>query len=154
MKKKGFSLLEIIMAMAFMMVALVSVFWMNSASNKGSMDAYYEFMAFSLAREAIEVFRGFGYDCLNNYASGASSHPNYPVNSGAQPIKSSITDEIQRPAEAELFQREIKLKHFNSGNINAIRMTVIISIAGQSRASVWMSRDSVQLEAVIVEQPK
>ena len=60
----GLSLLEIVIAMFFMSIAILSFFTMNQASNQSSMDAYYEFLAFSLAREPIEVFRGFGYDYL------------------------------------------------------------------------------------------
>lgn len=142
-------MLEIIMAMAFMTVALLSVFWMNRASNQGSMDAYFEMLAFSLAREPIEVFRGFGYRCVEKYLNGSSPPKEFKI--GTTNIDFGNT---KYPAEAKFFDRSIELKPVISGKIKAIQVTVTVSTAGQSRASKWMSRNSVKLEGIIVEQPK
>ena len=139
--------------MAFMSVAMLSMFWMNRASNKGSMDAYYELLAFSLAKEPIEVFRGFGYDCVKQIAEGKVASPKRYKIGSAEPITFDDTDMLQYPAEAKLFQRQIDLKP-ESGGVNAIRITVTVSNIGQSRAAVWMSRNSVKLEGLIVESPR
>lgn len=152
--KKAFSLLEIVMAMAFMSVALLSMFWMNRASNKGSMDAYYELLAFSLAKEPIEVFRSFGYDCVRQIADGNVASPKRYKIGSAEPITFDDTDMLQYPAEAKLFQRRIDLKVEQSGSVNAVRVTVTVSNVGQSKAAVWMSRNAVKLEGLIVESPK
>ena len=154
MKRRAFSLLEIIIAMAFLSVAILSMFWMNRASNQGSMDAYYEFLAFSLAREPIEIFRGFGYDYLKMIADGNVAPPAwYPVGS-FKDIDFSLMSDMQYPAEARLFQRQIELTPVNSGKLNGMRIKVTVAVKGQSRVEVWMSRKSVSLESIVMERPK
>ncbi len=154
MKKRGFSLLEVIIAMAFLSVAILSMFWMNRASNQGSMDAYYEFLAFSLAREPIEVFRGFGYDYLKMIADGNVSPPAwYPVGT-MKDIEFSLMSDMQYPAEARLFQRLIELTPVTAGKLQGMRIKVTVAVKGQSRVEVWMSRKAVSLESLVMERPK
>lgn len=161
MKNKGFTLLEILIAMAFMTVAMLGMFSMNQMSNRGSMDAYYEFLAFSLAREPIEVYRNFGYDYLKSLTTGHTALKFYPI--GKRSIKQDVGVPgylIDYPAEAAMFDREIILKPITilSGakDINAIKITVIVSTAnldGKSKAQAWLSRQQVKLESIVVEQP-
>jgi len=154
MKRRAFSLLEIIIAMAFLSVAILSMFWMNRASNQGSMDAYYEFLAFSLAREPIEIFRGFGYEQLKVIADGNIAPPAwYPIGSFKN-IEFDLMSDMQYPAEARLFERLIELIPVSSGNINGIRIKVTVAAKGQSRVEVWMSRKSVSLESIVMERPR
>ncbi len=154
MKKRGFSLLEVIIAMAFLSVAILSMFWMNRASNQGSMDAYYEFLAFSLAREPIEVFRGFGYDYLKMIADGNVSPPSwYPVGA-MKDIEFDLMSDMQYPAEARLFQRLIELTPVTAGKLKGMRIKVTVAVKGQSRVEVWMSRKAVSLESLVMERPK
>ncbi|MDD2999083.1 MAG: hypothetical protein PHV05_08495 [Candidatus Riflebacteria bacterium] len=154
MKKRAFSLLEIIIAMAFLSVAILSMFWMNRASNQGSMDAYYEFLAFSLAREPIEVFRGFGYDYLKMIADGSVSPPAWYSVGALKDIDFDFMSDMQYPAEARLFQRMVELSPVASGKLNGIRIKVTVAVKGQSRVEVWMSRKSVSLESIVMERPK
>ncbi len=147
-------MLEIIIAMAFLSVAILSMFWMNRASNQGSMDAYYEFLAFSLAREPIEIFRGFGYEQLKMIADGNIAPPAwYPIGSFKN-IEFDLMSDMQYPAEARLFERLIELIPVSSGNINGIRIKVTVAAKGQSRVEVWMSRKSVSLESIVMERPR
>lgn len=147
-------MLEIIIAMAFLSVAILSMFWMNRASNQGSMDAYYEFLAFSLAREPIEIFRGFGYEHLKMVADGNISPPAwYPIGSFKN-IEFDLMSDMQYPAEARLFERLIELTPVSSGNLNGIRIKVTVAAKGQSRVEVWMSRKSVSLESLVMERPR
>ena len=139
--------------MAFLSIAILSIMWMNRSSNQGSMDAYYEFLAFSLAREPIEIFRGFGYKCLKEIADGNVSPPSrYPVGAFAN-IDFDAMSDLQYPSEARLFQRQIELTPVNSGNLNGIRIKVTVAAVGQSKVDVWMSRKSVSLEALVMERP-
>ncbi|MGM0599686.1 MAG: type IV pilus modification PilV family protein, partial [Candidatus Rifleibacteriota bacterium] len=112
-RKKAFTMLEIVIAMAFLSIAILSILWMNKASNEGSMDAYYEFLAFSLAREPIEIFRGFGYDSLEEIVDhNVSPVSRYPL--GEADIDFDATSDLQYPAEARLFKREIELSKVSS----------------------------------------
>ncbi len=159
--RKGFTLLEVLIAMVFMTVAMLGMFSMNQMSNRGSMDAYYEFLAFSLAREPIEVYRNFGYDYLLSLTTGHSPLKFYPI--GKTSLKQFVGIpgyELDYPAEAAMFDREIILRPINinsdGATINAIKITVLVSLAnleGKSRAQAWMSRQEVKLESIIVERP-
>lgn len=158
-KKRGFSMLEIVIAMAFLSIAILSILWMNRSSNQGSMDAYYEFLAFSLAREPIEIFRGFGYDCLKDIAENKVSPPSrYPVvgnpASGFVDIEFDSMSDLQYPAEARLFQRKIELTDISSGDLQGIKIKVTVAAKGQSKVDVWMSRKAVSLESMVMERPK
>ncbi|MFZ5949220.1 MAG: type IV pilus modification PilV family protein [Candidatus Rifleibacteriota bacterium] len=153
-RRRAFSLLEIVIAMAFLSIAILSVLWMNRSSNQGSMDAYYEFLAFSLAREPIEIFRGFGYDCLKDIVNGNTSPPShYPVGSFID-IDFDAMSDMQYPAEARLFQRQIELTSISSGGLNGIKIKVTVAARGQSKVDVWMSRKAVTLESLVMERPK
>jgi hypothetical protein len=135
---------------------------MNQASNRGSMDAYYEFLAFSLAREPIEVYRNFGFDYLRYLEAGHSGLKFYPID------KVSLKDfiglpglDIEYPAEAAFFDREISLEPLtiDSGSkpINAIKIKVTVSTAnldGKSKAQAWLTKQEISLESIVVEPPK
>lgn len=154
-KTLGMSLLEVIIAMFFMSIAILSFFTMNQASNKSSMDAYYEFLAFSLAREPIEVFRGFGYDYLASILFEDASPPAwYSIDSNFHDIQFKPTADMQYPAEASLFQRNIQLESVAKGNLKAIKIKVTVAVKGQSRAEIWMRKKTVQLESIVMERPK
>lgn len=154
-KKKAFTLIEIIIGMAMFMMVLLSIFMMNQSSNQSSMDAYYEILAFSLAREPIEVFRGLGYDtvvkiCRDNNLSPAL----YKVGEFTA-IEYNPGIELQYPAEAENFQRKIELKESVSENGSKyVNITVTVAVKGQSKAENWLSRKSVILQSCIMERPK
>ena len=93
MKRKAFTLVEILIAMFLMSVVILSIFLLNQSANKSSMDAYYEMLCFSLAREPIEVFRGFGYKTMEDIVKDPSLAPKfYPVNAGFVAIKSNFED--------------------------------------------------------------
>ena len=148
----GFSFVEFLVAMMILSVSILAMLWMSSYSKKGSMDTYYEFLAFSLAREPIEVFRAYGYDWLNEY----DSHPlaKYPVNVGPAPLGNNPTDPDQHPFEASQFVREISVNPVDHQNLKALKVTVAVSPAGKNRVDTWLRKDTVQLEAIIVETPK
>ena len=154
MSKKGFTLIEIVFAMAILAVAALSMFMLNRSSNQQAMDSYYEFLAFSLAREPIEVFRGFGYDSLRMIADGNVSPPAaYKINS-MQNIEFNRFAEIQYPAEASMFKRMIELKPVSHGNLKAISIKVTVAAKSMSRIEVWMRNRTVSLESLVLERPR
>lgn len=151
-KRKAFTLMEIIIAMALMMVVILSIFMLNQTSNKSSMDAYFETLCFSLAREPIEVFRGLGYETV---LAISKNHKLCPA-----PYKigefTNITFDpklaLQYPADAESFQRRIDLTPNSSGKYINIKVTV--APRNMSKAEVWFRKESIILESNIVWKPK
>lgn len=120
------------------------------------MDAYYQFLAFNLAKEPIEVFRAFGYDWLENYNSHVLAK--YPAEFTSNPTPQAIVDQSsdldQHPFEAGLFQRSISLEKTTVAGINAVKITVSVSPAGYNRVDVWLQKNLIKLSSVIVEGPK
>ncbi len=153
-KKKAFTLIEIVIGMAMFLIVLLSIFMLNQSSNQSSMDAYYEILAFSLAREPIEVFRGFGYDTVLKICRGEISPALYKVGD-YEAIEYNPGIDLQYPAEAENFQRKIDLEEKQSPDgIKYVKIVVTVGVKGQSKAENWLSRKSVVLQSSIMERPK
>ena len=148
-KKSGMTLTEVMIAVFFLAVAVLGYLTLNQMSNKGTMDAYYECLAFSLAREPIEIFRGIGYDAiLNNRPTW------YPADGTAHDIPMDLSD-LQYPAESELFQRTIYIEEIGTEKgKRGVKVTVTVSAKGQSKAEMWMNGTSVTLSSIIMEQIK
>lgn len=153
-KKKAFTLIEIVIGMAMFLIVLLAIFMLNQSSNQSSMDAYYEILAFSLAREPIEVFRGFGYDTVLKICNKEISPALYKVGE-YQDIEYNPGIDLQYPAEAENFTRKIDLEAETSSNgTKYIKIVVTVGVKGQSKAENWLSRKNVILQSCIMERPK
>ena len=155
-KKRAMSLIEVLIAMFFLSVAVLSYFVLNQISNKGTMDAYYEMLAYSLAREPIEIYRGLGYDYLNGILFENKKPPDwYPINCGLCDITIDPLSDMQYPAEAALFQRSIDIsRETSSDGIKGINIVVVVSAKGQSKAERMFGNRELSLESFIMESPK
>lgn len=156
-RRKAMSLIEVLIAVFFLSVAVLSYFVLNQMSNKGTIDAYYEMLAYSLAREPIEVFRGLGYDYLSGIVLGETKPPEwYPTNVGPKDIVMDPLSDLQYPAEAALFQRNIELDFDTSkdGTIKGISVVVTVEPKGESKAEKWLGNRTFSLKSFIVECPK
>jgi hypothetical protein len=153
MKKQGFSLIEALVAMVFLAVAILSLLDLNRLSNKMTMDSYYEFMALQLAREPIEIFRGFGYSRLKSLDT--SPLPDFPLEE-----TKNLKDLPPKwyPRETGAFHRQISLKHEEwtrpDGKISrAFRVKVTVGPSHESWVKTWLTRQTIVLESLIWEQP-
>ena len=143
----GFSIIEVLVALTFLMVALVGMFSIFSSSNRGSMDAYRETYARSLALEALEWVSGLGYEGL----AAVNSVPNNPIAQRLglgtfSPISSVLLDDgtsINYPEEYRQFERQIQLVHYPADRLFLIRVTV----RGNARAT--FRRGSIVLEKLV-----
>jgi type II secretory pathway pseudopilin PulG len=150
----GFTLIEILIAMMFMSFAILSYLWLNQASSRGAMDAYYELLAFSLAREPIEIYRGLGYEQLDRYiVHGDAPLPRYPLGAWT-PLTDDPFSSVQYPPEALQFSRHISLTPVNQHGVKAIRITSTVAPKGQSRVELWLTRRAITLESLVMERPK
>ena len=157
-KRKAFTLMEIIIAMALIAVVILSIFMINKNANETSMDAYYEMLAFSLAREPIEIYRGFGYETLSKINKDNSlALPQYPIGKLTpivfDPLQSNKG--IQYPPDAERFQRLIELNEdISRNNQKYISIRVTVMPLGLTKADIWLSRKSIILDSNIMESSK
>ncbi|MFZ2957903.1 MAG: hypothetical protein WA705_13530 [Candidatus Ozemobacteraceae bacterium] len=152
--KKGFSLVEVIIAMIFFALVLLGFLNVASSANRQSMDAYYEFTAMQAALEPLEIFRAAGFDLVAEYAKHPL--PEYPL--GWNELRDRPGAAMQHPIEWEMFQREIVIDPPQplptTPNRRSVRIRVRVQPRQASRAAAWLSRDGVTVESLIVELPR
>lgn len=155
MKKNShaFTLVEIMLAMFMLAIVILGLFTLNQSSSKSSMDAYYQMLAYSLAREPIEIFRGFGFDIVNKIEKKEIAVP-APYNKIGEyvEIKFDPKVELQYPNDAEYFQRRIDLEPIN--NNKGILITVSVARKGATKAELWMRNKTIVLKSIIMERKK
>lgn len=151
-KRKAFTLMEIVIAMALMSVVILSIFMINQQAQKNSMDAYYEMLAFSLAREPIEVYRGLDYETVLKISQNPKlAHEWYKIGE-KQPITYDPAKPLQYPPDAENFQRSIELVYDEKSKF--VKIIVTVEPKGQTKAASMLKRNAVVLESNIMERPK
>lgn len=108
----GFTFIEILVAVIFLMSALVYLFSLISSSNRATVDSYQETIAYELANETIEWVAGMGFRSLltalkyspNQLASigvGGYQHvENFQLDDGSQ---------THYPEDYKLFERCVEL---------------------------------------------
>ncbi|MFZ2958445.1 MAG: prepilin-type N-terminal cleavage/methylation domain-containing protein [Candidatus Ozemobacteraceae bacterium] len=142
----GFTMIEVLIAVTIMAVALLGLLTLNSSSNRGAMDAYFELLGVQLAQEPIEVFQTFGYSWVDAYRDDLTD---YPLN-----VWKDIPPAARYPAEATMFQRRIELTQLTENGLNFYRMCVRVAPKGDNRVKNWLSRPEISMEALIAERPK
>lgn len=143
--RKAFSLVEVMFAAALLAVAVLPLLWMTRYSNQSSMDAYYELLAMTLAKEPIEIFRSLGYETLAS--NPKAPHPDFPI--GEQQIPG---DGIKRPVEASAFKRKIDLEILPAEKV--ARVVVKVFPSGQNRVWTWMKDNTITMETLIFSKIK
>lgn len=131
-KRRGFTLIEILIVAVLLAVGLLPLLMVNRSSNKLTLDAYYEFLAVQLAQEPIEVFRSVGYPECENLA-------NYRIGS----IEPVSNQDGRYPVEVEMFERQITLTRQDP----LCLVTVRVFPKADSSARAWMRQGK---EAVIM----
>ncbi len=154
-RSAAFTLIEIVIALAFMALALLGFLVVASSANRQSMDAYYEFAALQAALEPIEVFRACGFELMESYVS----HPLEEYPPGLHELKDKPGSAVQHPVEWEMFQREITVEPPvqlpSAGNRRAVRVRVRVQPIESTRAAGWLTRPGgVAVESLIVELPR
>ena len=137
MKRRGFSLIEVLIAGVILVVALLPLLLLNRSSNQLTLDAYYEFLAVQLAQEPIEVFRAVGYPACR-------SLPNYPVDS----YEAIDPNDSRYPAEAGMFDRLISLD-LSRPPLCVVTVQVFPRAATGARAWLRRGRDAIVAKGVI-----
>jgi len=153
-RRKGVSMIEVMMGMLFLAWALIGYMSLMSATNKGAMDAYYEFQAFQIAQEPLEILQAFGFKWVKaNYcSSNMNTLGMYPHKTwhDINPLHSTIY-----PADVDAFQRYIEVEEVANGGSKGLQVTVSVKPKDQSRAMAWLSGGkNVNLSTLILEQPQ
>ncbi|MBI3038321.1 prepilin-type N-terminal cleavage/methylation domain-containing protein [bacterium] len=147
-RNKGFSLIELLIAIFFLAIALLAFLVLSSYSNRGTMDAYAEIMALSLAREPIEIARTLGFKWLQKFKDKS------PFKERFGTIKEK---DFKYPEDAHLFNRTVKISDppikikLNGKDVAA---ALCITVEVKMREG-WarQSKDKVVLHALIWDSP-
>lgn len=133
-RKRGFTLLEMIIATLYLMTCLVYLFTFFSSFGKSSLDSYHETMAYLLAKEGIELVTCMGYEELikvyrnENIGSLPVNFTNFltePVPS--EPWRDDQNRPIVYPNDYLAFNRQIIFDLVDE-TVGLIRVTVRVSL--------------------------
>lgn len=155
MRRRAFSLIEILIACFLLAVVLLSLLWMNRHSHLSSMDAYYEGIAMSVAREPLEIFRGMGYAWLDLYRQGKADLTESPLLKAfphGEWFDLAEAEPGLYPAEACDLKRRIMVTPADAEGIKGFAITVEIAPSRQTRVDTWLSRDFVTLKSYVTEK--
>lgn len=153
MKRKGFSLVEVLIGLVIMQIALLSFFMINESSNSKSMDAYYEFLAHSLGKEIIEFTHGMGYE----WAEKFSANPDlFPLDTWHGILEKPIFPAAPADSyfrEVESFERRVNFKKVEKSG-KGFLITVDIRVKEKGRARAWLSRNFISYTTIVMEKPQ
>lgn len=150
MKRKGFSLIEVLIGLVIMSVALLSFFLINESSNTQSMDAYYEFLAHSLGKELVEFTQGMGYEWALKFMDAPDI---FPLGTWHGVLEKPIFSDTSYFREAESFERRVNFKKVEKSG-KGVLVTVDIRVKEKGRASSWLSRNFISYTTIVMEKPQ
>jgi prepilin-type N-terminal cleavage/methylation domain-containing protein len=150
LKRKGFSLIEVLIGLLIMQIALLSFFLINESSNTQSMDAYYEFLAHSLGKEIVEFSQGMGYEWAKTYIDKPDL---FPLDEWHGILASPVFSETSYFREADSFERRVSFQKVSKSG-EGILIKVDIRVKDSNRASAWLTRDSISYSTIVMEKPQ
>jgi prepilin-type N-terminal cleavage/methylation domain-containing protein len=139
---RGFSLVEVVVAVAIFSSAVLGIILMQNSSQRATLNAYYEFLGVSLAREPLELLRGRGFRWLKENIGQLEKFEESLV-----PEKwfSFPGEGMDYPCEAALFKRRIEIESLKNPNPDALPpgeeldgFSIIVHVMPQNQSS-WFS---------------
>lgn len=151
-KFRGFSLIEILIAIFILSIISSGIFLFITGANRSSMDSYFEFMAMQVAKEPVEVFKCFGYSRV----SKAQTQPiaDYLLNQWQEVEQFSNETGIDRPEETEFFERLIEATPFEDSGLKGVIVKVSVRAFKPGKAKTYVRKGIVEFSGIIWEQPQ
>lgn len=144
--RDGFSFIEILVAMIFLAIVTVSIFSFVTSSGRGTLDAYRETIAYSIALETLEWVAGLGYERLLAAQLAPTPALEQLGTTGFAGMDSVTRDDggmIAYPDEYRVFERKTELIHLPAEKLILIKVTV------QPVAGTTIGRGSIVLEKLV-----
>ena len=143
----GFSFLEVIMAIIFLMVCLAFLYSAFSSSTRGTADSYRETIAYTIACEAIEWTAGLGYerlvDAVETPGSEISNRLGIGTFKSLESVKYDDGTQIRYPEDYAHFERMVELLPDPGNRLVLVRVTV------RPREFGFIRRQGIVLERVV-----
>lgn len=149
LKRRGFSFVEVLIGMVILQIALLSFFLINQSSSSQSMDAYYEFLGYSLGNEVIEFTQGMGYEWADKYMSKPDL---FPLDSWHGVLEKPIFAPTSYFRECDSFERKITMQKV-SGQGNAVLISIEVRVKSNNKVKSWLSRSQLEFATIVMEKP-
>lgn len=149
LRKKGFSFVEVLIGMVILQIALLSFFLINQSSSAQSMDAYYEFLGYSLGNEVIEFCQGMGYDWAEKYIGKPDL---FPLDTWHGVLDKPIFSQASYFRECDSFERLIEMKKVSAAG-KGILITVGVRARSNNKVKAWLSKSQIEFATIIMEKP-
>ena len=143
--REGLTMMEILTAMIFMAVAVGIIYSLFSFSSRGTLDAYRETLAYTLAQEGLERYAGLGYDVLRYRLQGLQDELHKELNRfvSVRELNAQPGNPVPYPSDYLNFERRIDIKRIP--NRRLMRITVTVQPSGRA----FFRRGQVILEKIV-----
>jgi prepilin-type N-terminal cleavage/methylation domain-containing protein len=152
--KKGVSLIELLISIIILSVAILSLLWLNSFSNRQTVDSYYRLLGLQIAQESMELCHALGFQQLSD---GLKKDSHMPFSSLSDTWTTVAETEpgspvLRRPMDVSLFQRRVIMKMIpESEGIRGIRVNVQVRQKQQGWLKGVMAQTFLDVDDLIME---
>ncbi len=170
MKKKAFTLVELLIAIFILQLSLMAFFTVNQSTSSRGMEAYYKFMAYSLGKEVIDFSQGMGYRWAKAHLDSKESKP-FPLSDCSSGPWHKVTDHLIFSknlndedvdvndayfSECKSFERRIEFKEIKADqpdgkSVNGILITAQLRIQKGSRAAKYLKNEVMNFSTTVLE---
>jgi len=149
--QSGFSFIEAMLATLVLGLLAAYIFMMISESNRGTTNAYQQYLAEQIAREPLEIFRFLGCKkVLDNQAQGLAD---YKFNEWQKVAAISEATGIERPDDATKFERKITLTPLSKDGTEGILIQIDIRSSAEGNPLGFEPDQQMSHSTILVAQP-
>lgn len=147
-KRYGWSLTEVLLTILLIGITTGGIFFVMSASNRNTMNAYHLYLTDQLAKEPVEVLRCLGFNSVSRAIQTGIGE--YRFNTW-QSIGNSPESNIRKPDDTLFFERKITVEPLNSDETRGL----LISVQVRPKTEIGISlkgRGKTEYSGIIIEQ--
>ncbi len=137
------TLFEILLAVVFLMTALVFLFNLFSTSSRDTLDAYHETVAYELAHEALEWVAGLGFGPLQRIRQNPGHKLFAMLGRGTfMPVCDQRLDDgtmLAYPEDFKRFERKVEMID-RTDRLLLVRVTVRSQLSGFRKGEVVLEK--------------
>ncbi len=148
LKRCGWSLAEILLALLLTAITTGGIFSVMSASNRNTMNAYHLYLTDQLAKEPVEVLRCIGFNTVSKAVETGIGE--YSFNKW-QSISIAPESNIKRPEDTSLFERKITAEILHTDATRGLLVTVQVRPKSEIGSNL-KGKGKTEYSGIIIEQ--
>lgn len=149
--RAAFSFIESMLATLILGLLAAYIFTMISESNRGTTNAYQQYLAEQIAREPLEIFRFLG--CKKVLESQTRGLADYRFNEWQKIAAISEVTGIERPDDATNFERKITLTPLSKDGTEGVLIQVDIRSSAEGNPLGFEPDQQMSRSTILVAQP-